>query len=343
MIDNKVILNSIRQTSSQDYQNRIPVATDTNLEQVGILIETYPTAKNEFITTLTNQVAKTVFLAKLYNNPFKFFKKGNLPYGKTIEQIFVDIIKGKAFGENFGSSGVESLVSKEVQDNVHVEYISENYRNKYKISISDQQLKGAFRDENGLSSLVQRLVQAPLNSAEFDEFLMIKKVLSKLKISELEITDFATLDENAQAKKLTKTVKTMVNKMRFMSKNYNAQGVYTFTKPEDIVILVTPETQANIDVELLASSFHMDKAEIEGRIVLIDEFLTDSDGTESVDTDCLALICDKDLVQFWETENTTETFRNADKLETNLFYHRWGIISGCNFANAIKIKNKTGV
>ena len=66
-MDNIQILNAIRTTSSLEYQNRIPTATKTNLETVIESITTYPTAKNEFVSALTNLVGKTVFLNKLYN------------------------------------------------------------------------------------------------------------------------------------------------------------------------------------------------------------------------------------------------------------------------------------
>lgn len=338
-MDNIQILNAIRTTSSLEYQNRIPTATKTNLETVIEGITTYPTTKNEFVSALTNLVGKTVFLNKLYNNPFKFFKKGTLEYGKTIESVFIDLVQAKSFNENFGSSEVSSLIGTEKPNNVKVEYYSENYRNKYKISISDQQLKGALRSSNGLSELVQKMVMSPLNSAEFDEFLMVKQVLSNLTINETTITGYSALDEEKQAKKLTKTIKTYINKFRFLSDSYNKQGVHTFSMPNELVILVTPETKANIDVELLSSAFNMDKADIESRLVLIDNFNTKSaSGVTTEDTDTLAIICDENLIQFYETENSSESFRNADTLTTNTFYHRWGIMAGCGFVNAIKIK-----
>ena len=175
-MDNVTFTNSIRTLASAEYQNRIPSATKSNLLEVATMITDYPTAKNEFINVLTNQVVKTIFMDKLYSNPFKFFKKGSLPYGKSIEMVFVDLIKAKNWNERFNSetSDAGSLIGKEPVSNVKVKYISENFRHKYKITISDEQLKGAFRSRDGLSALVNRLVVAPLNSAEFDEYMIMK-------------------------------------------------------------------------------------------------------------------------------------------------------------------------
>lgn len=337
-LSNVEVLNAIRTTASQEYVNRIPTATKDNLKTISELITTYPTAKNEFIDTLTNLVGKTVFLNKLYENPFKFFKKGTLEYGKTIESIFVDLVQAKSFSEHFGDSEVSSLIGTEKPKNVKVEYYSENFRNKYKISISDTQLKGALRSENGLSDLIQMIVTSPLNSAEFDEFLMVKQCLNNLTIKDTTITGYDALDEEKQAKKLTKTIKTYINKFRFLSDAYNSQGVHTFSMPNELVVLVTPEVKANIDVELLSSAFNMDKADIESRLILIDNFTKEGVGGVEEDTETLCIIADENLIQFYETENTSESFRNANTLTTNTFYHRWGIMAGCGFVNALKIK-----
>ena len=73
-------------------------------------------------------------------------------------------------------------------------------------------------------------------------------------------------------------------KFQFLGKGYNKQGVNTFCNPGDVVIFVKPEVKANIDVELLASAFHMDKAEVDGRLLLIDSFTKKgSDGEEVED------------------------------------------------------------
>ena len=84
----------------------------------------------------------------------------------------------------------------------------------------------------------------------------------------------------------------------------------------------------------------MSKAEIESRLILIDSFTKQGVADVEDDTETLAIVCDENLIQFYETENSSESFRNADTLTTNTFYHRWGVMAGCNFVNAIKIKGQ---
>lgn len=340
MSDNVQIINALRTGASLEFQTRIPVATKTNMENILETVMTYKQTKEEFTDLILNKIVKTVVMSKLYTNPYKFFKKGEMPFGKTIEAIFVDIIKAKSFNENFGESEASSLLGTETP-NLKLEYYSKNYEHKYKVTIKDVQLRTAFLNPNGLQDLIDELITSALTSAEYDEYLLIKSLLNTVKIKENVITGFGDLSENEQAKKLTKVLKTYIGYFGFLRKDYNTQEVHTHCKPKDIVILVTPETHAMIDVELLASSFNIGKAEIEGRLVLIDGFEkyeSGDTGTMIADDDTLAIICDKDLVQFRESLNTSESFRNPDQLATNIFFHRQGSVSACGFVNAIKIK-----
>lgn len=341
-MDNTQILNSIRGIASLEYQQRIPTATKTNLEDILNTVMTYKQTKEEFTDLIINKIVKTVVISKLYTNPYKFFKKGELPFGKTIESIFVDIIKAKSFNENFGDGNNEatSLLGTE-KPNLKIEYYSKNYEHKYKITIKDVQLRTAFLNQNGLQSLIDAQITSALTSAEYDEYLLIKHLLNTVKITEKTISGFSALAENEQAKKLTKTIKTYIGYFGFLRKDFNSQEVHTHCKPKDVVILVTPETHAMLDVELLASSFNIAKAEIEGRLILIDGFEKFENGTSGstiADDDTLAIVCDSDLVQFRESLNVSESFRNPDQLSTNIFFHRHGSVSACGFVNAVKIK-----
>ena len=348
MADNVSVLNLARTLASAEYNSRIPIATQENIAEISEIITNYPTVKNEFITVLTNQIGKNIYLNQVYKNPFNFMNCGQLPFGKSIEMVFVDLIKSKNFNENFGSenSKVGSLLSKEdMSDKVKVTYFTENYRHKYKITISDEQLKGAFRSADGLQNLINMILITPINSKEFDQYLLCKQALCNAEIQSETISGFADMDENQQAKVITKKVRTYVEKFKFMSDNFNAGGVHTFTRPEDIVVFVTPETKALLDVELLASSFNMDKAKLIARIVTIDNFTkldtstTGSGKTGDVveDTKCLAVVADKKLIQNYGTLNTSESIRNPEQLETNSFYHDWGLVAVCPYVNAIKL------
>ena len=337
-MDNITFLNAIRTSASADYKGRVPMATQANITNIMTTIMTYSATKEEFTDTILNKIVRTKVMNKAYENSLKFFKKEPLPFGKTIEAVFVDLIKAKNFNEHFGAEASEasSLLSKE-KPSIKAEYYSENFKHKYKLSISDEQLKSAFMSADGLSQMTQGLIRSATSSAEYDEYMMIKALIGASVTKELEITGLFALDENAQAKKITKTVQALVNKFRFMSDQYNKQGVHTHCLPQDCVIITTPDQLANLNVELLATAFNVSYAEMPSRIVVVDGFVN-ADGTDDNDTVCI--VADMDLIQFRNTLDTWESFRNPDGLMTNMFHHVWGSACGCGFVNAVKIKNK---
>ena len=94
-IDNVTFVKALSSAASQEFKDRIGSVTAGNIKNIGETITAYPTAKNEFVNVLTNQVSKQLFFNKVWENPYKMFNRGQLPYGKSIESIFVDIVKGK--------------------------------------------------------------------------------------------------------------------------------------------------------------------------------------------------------------------------------------------------------
>ena len=94
-IDNVTFVKLVTGAASQEFKDRIGATTQANIKKIGETVSTYPTVKNEFVNVLTNQVSKQLFFNKVWENPYKMFNRGQLPYGKSIESIFVDIVNGK--------------------------------------------------------------------------------------------------------------------------------------------------------------------------------------------------------------------------------------------------------
>lgn len=337
-IDNVTFVKALSSAASQEFVDRIGSVTQASIEAIGDIVSDYPTVKNEFVQVLTNQVSKQLFFNKVWENPYKMFNRGQLPYGKSIESIFVDIVKGKDRTRQTNATNLASDLLTRQTPNVKVEYYTENFQHQYPTTISDEELKGAFRNANGLSEMTARILQAPLTGAEFDQFLMIKHALANLKTAEVKIgkTTYNGLTAQQKANVITTTVKAYVKKLKFLSNNYNAQGVMTFSRPSDLYLFVPADISAFLDVEQLANAFNISKVELPTRVLDIDNFQKASDDGYVEDTDALFYLIDRDAIQLYETLNESESFRNPQAKYTNIFFDRWGLIASCNFANAIK-------
>ena len=343
-IDNVTFVKALTTATSQEFKDRIGATTQANIKKIGETITTYPTLKNEFVNVLTNQVSKQLFFNKVWENPYKMFNRGQLPYGKSIESIFIDIVKGKDRTRQTNATNLASDLLSRQTPNVKVEYYTENFQHQYPTTLSDEELKGAFRNQNGLSEMTARILQAPLTGAEFDQFLMIKHALANLKTAQVKIgkSAYNGLTAKEKANLITTTVKAYVKKLKFLSNNYNAQGVMTFSRPTDLYLFVPADISAFLDVEQLATAFNISKVELPTRVLDIDNFQKVNTGNDASsnpyveDTDALFYLIDKDAIQLYETLNESESFRNPQAKYTNIWFDRWGIIASCHFANAIK-------
>ena len=313
----------------QHYQDRIPEITVNNFKEIGDLIMERPNMKNEFINTLFNKIGLTLLQNKKYTSRLDIFSKGKLEYGETIEQIMCDLIECKDFTEQKENNEVSELVSAQVPD-IKVLYHSENYKHKYKVTISDIRLRKAFNDKYGVDKLVASIITSVQNSIAYDRECMLKSILSAGVYKQSISVAYDNGSIGSRAKNLVTEIKKNIIKMETMSKSYNNAGINTFTRKEDMVLVIGSEYATDIDINLLATAFNLDKAEISTRILVVDELPLAGD----VKTICVLM--DKDFIVDYTTLYEVRQFENGNTLSTNLFYHVWGIMAQNDFTNAIQ-------
>ena len=103
-------------------------------------------------------------------------------------------------------------------------------------------------------------------------------------------------------------------------------GIPTFAKPNELVLFVTADAAASIDVDTLASVFNLDKAEAKYRQIVLPE-LPIPNAFAMLTTD--AFFVASDYVY------TNESFYNPQTLATNYYLHHWEIVSASPFVPAI--------
>mgnify|MGYP001623754598 FL=1 len=317
------ILNCIRDSASATYQERIPVATQNNIRDIGNAMMQFQSTQNEFLNALVNRIARVIITSKSYTNPLAMFKKGIMEYGEQIEEIFVNIAKAHPFDPDVAE---ENVFKREIPD-VDAVFHRMNYQNFYKVTISNEQLRQAFLSAEGVTDLIARIVDTLYSGSEFDEFLIMKQLIADAARAGKMYPINIPAPSAATAKQIVTTIKGISNKLEFMSNQYNYMGVLNFTKKENQILLIDAEFDATIDVEVLASAFNMSKAEFMGQRVLVDNF---GDLTGVV-----AALVDRDwFMVFDNLMSFTENY-NGEGLYWNYFYHVWKTFSSSPFSNAI--------
>lgn len=324
------IANTIRSNMSLDYQERVPELTANNIEEVFNAITSYQPDFNAFNSALVNKIGISYFTRKdKFENPLASLKQGMMPFGTRVEEIYTGLVKAKVFDPENSATNV----FKRNLGDVRTLYHEMNRQDKYDITISEEELKGAFSQEYGLSQLITRKYDSLFESDSLDEYTIMKELVSSLythggfyPVIVDEVTD------EASAKALVRQMRALSTKLTFIKDMYNPIKVPTRTLKNNQVVLISPETEAFIDVEVLAVAFHMDKTELMGRIIVIDDFSSDSEKDMS---HVEAMIVDRDLWKVWDTLFKVADIYNPDGLYWNAFLHHWQIMSYSLFCNAV--------
>jgi hypothetical protein len=317
------VLNAIRANQNYDYQSRVPEATQSTLKQVGNAILSSFDLQNAFLNALVNRIALVLINSKMFYNPLRVFKKGTIEYGEIVEEIFVNIAKAHVYDPVVAE---QEVFKREIPD-VDAIFHKMNYKNFYKVTIQNEDLRQAFLSSQGISDLIARIVDSLYSGANYDEFLIMKNmIVDAVKNGRMaSVTIPEATAENA--KSIITTIKSVSNALEFPSTAYNAQGVLTYTPKDRQVLILDTKFDAINDVEVLASAFNMDKAEFMGRRVLIDNF-ADLTGVPAV------LVDESWWMVFDMQINFTEIY-NAQGLYWNYFYHVWKLFSESPYSNAV--------
>lgn len=132
-------VNAIRNEASQSYRDAVPVATPRNIQDVGNPILEYQSVQNEFLTALVNKIAVTIVDQKMFENPLAFLRKGSIPLGLDVEDIYINPAKGA----NYEPTNFQGILTP-VDPDVKAAYYRRNRRDKYKVTIRNEQLTAAF-------------------------------------------------------------------------------------------------------------------------------------------------------------------------------------------------------
>lgn len=342
------ILNAIRNSASTNYRDFVPTASNTpeSIRRIGEIIMQYTPLQNEFLNALVNRIARVIITSKMYTNPLSMFKKGLIDFGETIEEIFVNIANPHQYDVEESENKV---FAREIPD-VRAAFHTLNYKKFYKQTIQNKDLNQAFLSWDGITDLISRIVDAMYTAANYDEFVTTKYMLAKA-ILDGRLSAI-TVDANDAKGAVTK-IKGVSNALTFMSNNYNAAGVQTFTDKDDQYLLVNSQFDSEIDVEVLASAFNMSKAEFMGHRILIDGFGTldvarlnalfkDDPNYEEPSQDTLkalnaipAVLVDKNFFMIFDNMYEFTENYNGQGLYWNYFYHTWKTFSMSPFANAL--------
>lgn len=322
--------NVLRAQMSASYQDRIPVATQENLAQTAVAVLENPVYANEYLSALVGRIFYAHIHEYSLNNKFAEFKRGFVEYGRTMEEIGVDIINA----EMYDPETAETTVWKRNIPPVSAIFHTINRVNFYTVTLENELLRRAFVDGNAMTRLANQIINTLYNSDNYDEWLIFKNLFSAYNAAQLFYPVVITEPTNADtAKTFIQQVRATITSIGLPSRKYNSLGLMRDSRPEDLVLFMKPELEALVDVEVLAAAFNMSKAEFLARRVVIDDFGTGTD-------DIQAVLVDRNWFVQYDTVFRTEEIYNPKGMYWNIFLHHHGIYSTSRFAPAVAFTTK---
>lgn len=329
-------LNEIRETSIENgtlYHKQVPVVeATTSITNFGMPILESQTVMNEFVSALMNRIAYTSFSNRYtFDNPLQILFGDEIPLGEAVQDIYVNPAQARKYNVN----DFAGLLQK-YEASVKVQYLAKNQDVQYCVSITRPSLKKAFTSWNDLERFIDELANSLYNGLYIDDFKLTKGLVASAYtngVGQIRVVNNPTTSDS-YAKAFIKQLRTDFLNMGLPSINYNAYTkvtdqdyVQTWTRPEDMVLLVRNDILATTDVDVLAVAFNMDKTEFLGRVIPVDAF----DSSNKI----FAFMGDRRWFRINKQELFLDEFYNANNRVWNYYLNQVAMFNYSLFANGV--------
>lgn len=272
-IKNSTILEKAWLEGSNDFQQRIPNPSISGYQAtVNALFDPY---NGQFINEFANMLVGmmgTYVEGKLFENPLRELKKPASTWGNTERHVAVKYLKAHA-----PKVDDETLLKLEKPE-FREWFYSVNQHRRYEFSWNRFELQRVFSDADafGYDDLLSTTLNQQISSDNYDEMTSMIQAFAiadnteGVELYRSNITSAPTTKELGQ--ELLVKIRTDAGQMQFPSMRYNQIDVPVFETPKTLILWVTPEVDAQLDVYALADLFHVERAEVNFRKIIIPEF-----------------------------------------------------------------------
>lgn len=327
-VDNNTIIGDFLLRNTNDAQQLGLTSTMQGLSQgMQQIFDPYKPGSADIYNHFCDWLIKVPAMQYTRKQSFKnrlgaFVKK--MPYGGTVLENQVGWVAEHNY-DNLDSKLLKQYFPEGLQA-----YHQQNRQGKFPVSLSMDDLKTAFTSEFGLNELAAQISQSAINSDELQTYQYMKQLLAEYD----NYSPIYTIHHDAEpttvegAQLLLAEMVAWAEKITYPSARYNAtakagHAIATFEKPENMVLMVTPELYGFYKVLGLGLLFHREEAETPFRVVVMDEFPMPG---------VFAVLCSEDWFQTYDTLYSMQSFFDADTLTTQYRLHHWQVLSTSPFA-----------
>lgn len=339
-------LNKMREMSVDSgsiYHQYVPVVTDsTTIGEFGapILDSQNLNVLNDFVGLLKKVIFTAVY-NKTFNNPLVGLEGERMPLGQFIEDVYVNPAHARGFNVN-DFAGLLQKYDAEVA----AQYLSVNSDLQYCVTLTREKIRNAFTSWDQLEGLISGYINSLYNGAYITRYNQTKGLITAAYTgNNVNYKVISDVTDEQSAKALIMQMRAAFSKMQIPSTNYNAwnkvkggrMALKTWSDPQDVVVLISADIEALVDVEVLAAAFNMSKTDFLGRVIVVDDFSQyNEDGTVAVDGSAIkAAIMDKAWFKIKTQDFAMDEFYNANNRCWNYYLNDVRMCNYSLFANAL--------
>lgn len=339
-------LNAMREASVKEgsiYHQYVPYVTEsTTIGEFGapILDSQNINVLNDFVGLL-KKVVYTAVYNKTFNNPLAQLEGERMPLGNFIEAAYVN----PASPEKFNVNDFLGLLQK-YEAQVAVEYYSITSDAQFSVTLTRDKIRNAFTSWSNLEELISGYINSLYNGCYILRYNQTKGLpVAAFNSGAIKYEVINDVTDEATAKNLIRKIRADFSKMQIPSTHYNAWqdvkgedafALQTWSDPEDLILLISADVEAMVDVEVLAAAFNLDKDSFLARKITVDSFdQYDKDGNKVLDGSMIkAALVDRSWFKIKTQDFAMDEFFNARNRTWNYFLNDTRMVNYSLFANA---------
>lgn len=330
---NSTILERAWLSGTNDYQQRIPnPSTSSYAEHVAAIFEPMNNDLFNQFTGMLNGLIGTTVESDLFENPLAVLKKPAVRFGNSERAVAFKYLQAHSYAPD-----TETLLKVEKPEIVEWFY-SVGTPRRYEFSWSRYELERAFASDGyGFDDMLTGMISQMYSSANYDEMNIMLQMFAEAnqRFSALYNYNLSAAPTNeATSKELLTAIRAVAGRMKFPTTLYNHIDVPVHENGDGLVLFITPEAMANLDVQALAYVFQLDKADIQYRIIEVPEFPI---------ANVVAALCSEDFIYVRDVRNGIEPpFYNPENMTYKYYYHVAQLIGVNPAANCVLFSTNTG-
>lgn len=302
---------------------------------------------NEFVDAYI-KIAYTVITSRIWENPLDYLVRSQ-PFGGAVEELFVNLAKPLAYDPWGRGEEQWERVMPDVRNMLHLV----NVKFFAKKTVYDEGLRTAFNSEGQWDAFRNDLVASVTDTLNVSIYNAIKYLFA-LYVTETSAVNMGIANYETDPKDAAKKIQVVSNKMTYKTTQYNPAGVYNYCPKDRQMLVVTPEFDAAMNVELYAYMFGPDYAKMPKRVIMFDDFYThDYDWLNNIfaggvpkkfsDEEIAYLkgvpgaIIDRELFMVYKLFDRWDAPWNGQKLYWNYMHHWHGTMSYSPFACGVTL------